>query len=159
MCKLLTIVALAVVQVLPWTGGPLFACTASDGSTRIDRGPGACEGCDGHGAKAASCCDDDLGACRSQDAALTTAVAVHGAHALSPASCDCTHELLASAPATQGRRQVGADADRQFERSAALPGAPIDSLLVGLGAGQVRMSERAGIAGRPAVHTTTVLRC
>lgn len=156
MSKLLTSLALVVAQVLPWASGPLFTCTSGDGSVCIDRGPEACDCCPQAALERQSCCGDDADG-HVDHACLAEHAQDHAA--LAPASCDCTHELVASAPVVSAPRHASADVDLQVHAGAIAVG--VEPLVPSMtnASGLVRVGALADCAPPVGLLSTTVLRC
>ncbi len=155
MWKLVTSLALMFAQALPWAGGPLFACVGRDGSVCIDRGPESC-GCCQHEAAATMACDDHQSACTHTSHAAADAPCDA---ALSSAPCDCTHELIETAPVVAATRSAVADlAVQTYSWSlASLPWGPTTSSMT---MAALVQSELSALAAAPlGLLASIVIRC
>jgi hypothetical protein len=114
MTRVLTSLALIVSQALPWAAGPLFVCTDDEGAVCIDRGPGMCDCCAIEADVVIAC---DAGHAASTCGKPAVATHVNAVNALTPAPCDCAHELVEAVPSIPALRLAAGAVERPDQAS------------------------------------------
>jgi hypothetical protein len=155
MSKFFISLALVAAQVLPYAGGPWFACVSRDGSLCVDRGPQACC-CLMNESQHQAACSDDHEATGEVDA-HSHAVGSAESHC-SPTPCDCTHELVNQKPTTVTRdAPFAVDLHVQIWAVAALDQATASSLTAVLGVACAGAGNHSALS--QGLHNSVVLRC